>query len=51
MTVMEVAGRLGVTPYDVFIFIRAGELPAHRMGDHWRVWESDLEKFRKEWKR
>ena len=45
LTVMEVAGRLGVAVYDVFQLINSGALVAQRLGDHWRVTEENLKSY------
>lgn len=45
LTVMEVAGRLGVAAYDVFGLIRSWALIAYRMGEHFRVTEENLKSY------
>lgn len=45
LTVMEVAGRLGVAAYDVFQLINSGALVAYRYGDHFRVTEANLKSY------
>jgi excisionase family DNA binding protein len=44
-TVREVADRLRVTEQVVYKWLQAGKLKGIKVGRHWRVRESDLERF------
>jgi excisionase family DNA binding protein len=44
-TVAEVAEVMRVSNMTVYRLIRAGELPALRVGKGYRIFESDLERF------
>ena len=50
-TLQEVADRLKVSYRTVFRWVHAGELPAYKLGQEWRVGEQDLERFLKERRR
>lgn len=41
ITPHDLARRLNVNPETVRHWIKRGELPAHRMGRHWMIYESD----------
>ena len=43
LTTEEVLGYLKVTPRTIYRLIRAGELPAVRIGRQWRFRRSDLD--------
>lgn len=43
LTTGEVLGYLNVTPRTIYRLIRAGELPAVRIGRQWRFRRSDLD--------
>ncbi|MBI5709043.1 MAG: PTS sugar transporter subunit IIA [Candidatus Eisenbacteria bacterium] len=45
LTVREVACLLGTAPETVYRWIRAGELPAHRVGDHYRLNRVELQEW------
>ena len=45
LTTEEVLGWLKVTPRTVYRLIRAGELPAVRVGRQWRFRRADLENW------
>lgn len=45
LTTEEVLGWLKVTPRTIYRLIRAGELPAVRVGRQWRFRRSDLENW------
>jgi excisionase family DNA binding protein len=45
MTVAEVAARMRVSNMTVYRLIKAGDLPALRVGKNYRVRESDVEKY------
>lgn len=45
LTTEEVLGCLKVTPRTVYRLIRAGELPAVRVGRQWRFRRADLENW------
>ena len=47
LTVTEVAHRLQVEPKTVYRLIRAGKLPAFKVGTLWRINEEDFEAFAK----
>jgi excisionase family DNA binding protein len=44
-TIAEVAERLGMSPYTVTTWIKAGRLKASRIGRFWRIRARDLEAF------
>ena len=44
-TLEEVADRLQVSYRTVFRWVHAGELPAYKVGQFWRVSESDFKRF------
>ena len=44
-TVREVADRLRVTEQVVYKWLQTGKLKGIKVGRHWRVRESDLERF------
>ena len=44
----EVAKRLGISPFTAGHKMRAGELPAFKMGRLWRVREADLDAYIRE---
>jgi excisionase family DNA binding protein len=45
MTVAEVAATMRVSNMTVYRLIKAGDLPALRVGKNYRVRESDVEKY------
>ena len=45
LTVREVADAIRVSTMTVYRLIRAGELPAIRVGKHFRIRESDLSAY------
>ena len=45
LTVREVAGSMRVSTMTVYRLIRAGELPAIRVGKHFRIRSSDLDRY------
>jgi excisionase family DNA binding protein len=45
LTVREVAGSMRVSTMTVYRLIRAGALPAIRVGKHFRIREHDLEMY------
>lgn len=51
MTVREVADAMRVSTMTVYRLINAGELPALRVGRHFRVLRSDLETYVREHRR
>jgi excisionase family DNA binding protein len=44
-SIAEVAQRLGMSPYTVTTWIKAGRLKASRIGRFWRIRARDLERF------
>lgn len=46
-TLQDVAERLKVSYRTVYRWVRAGDLPAYKLGQDWRVEDSDLRKFLK----
>jgi excisionase family DNA binding protein len=44
-SVSEVAQRLGMSPYTIMTWIKAGRLKASRIGRFWRIRARDLERF------
>ena len=47
-TLAEVAERLKVSRRTVYRWIQAGDLPAYKLGQEWRIQGADLEKFLEE---
>ncbi|HEY7659638.1 MAG TPA: helix-turn-helix domain-containing protein [Actinomycetota bacterium] len=45
LTVAEVAGTMRVSNMTVYRLIKAGELPALRVGKNYRVRESDVDRY------
>jgi excisionase family DNA binding protein len=45
LTVAEVAARLRVTTFTVRRYLNQGELAAYKIGQEWRIKESDLRAF------
>lgn len=45
LTVDQVAAALQVDPYTVRRWLRGGTLIGERQGRHWRILESDLDRF------
>jgi excisionase family DNA binding protein len=45
LTVREVAGSIRVSNVTVYRLIRAGDLPALRVGKHFRIRAHDLERY------
>jgi excisionase family DNA binding protein len=45
LTVREVAGSMRVSTMTVYRLIRAGALPAIRVGKHFRIRERDLDRY------
>lgn len=45
LTPQEVADRLKVHLRTVYIYLRRGDLPGAKIGDNWRIRESDLKRF------
>ena len=44
-TLAEVAERLKVSRRTVYRWIQAGDLPAYKLGQEWRIQDTDLKKF------
>jgi excisionase family DNA binding protein len=44
-TIAEVAERLGMSPYAIMAWVKAGRLKACRIGRFWRTRARDLERF------
>jgi excisionase family DNA binding protein len=40
-----IAGRLGVSREQVYRMVRAGEIPAYRVGNLWRFKEAEVEEW------
>ena len=45
LTVAEVAGTMRVSNMTVYRLIKAGELPAIRVGKNYRIRESDMDRY------
>ena len=45
LLVREVAARLRVTPQFITRLARSGEIPAHRLGKHWRIDRVQFERW------
>lgn len=46
LTTKDAGNQLGVTPLRVFQLIKAGRLPAVKIGRDWMIQEKDLEKVK-----
>jgi excisionase family DNA binding protein len=44
-TIQDVADRLKVSYRTVFRWVHAGDLPAYKLGQEWRITEEDLKAF------